>query len=64
VSHTCRVLYFVKYFLCQFARLGTDVEKNARDPYGDGDQRRFKGFSESIAVICVIAALHLSAIES
>ncbi len=47
----------------QFARLGTDVEKNARDPYGDGDQRRLKGFSESIAVTCVIVALRLNAIE-
>ncbi len=49
--------------LRQFACLGTDVEKNARDPYGDGDQRRLKGFSESIAVTCVIAALRLNATE-
>ena len=53
-THTpscCVILLF------QFKRFGTDVDKNARDPYGDGDQRRLKGF-EGIMVSCLSSALH------
>ena len=45
-------------FLFQFKRFGTDVDKNARDPHGDGDQRRLKG-AESIRVTRVSNALHV-----
>jgi len=44
--------------LFQFKRFGTDVDKNARDPHGDGDQRLLKG-AEGIMVMRVSSALHV-----
>jgi hypothetical protein len=51
------LLHYLKRFFFQFKRYGTDVEKNARDPYGDGDQRCLKGF-EGTMVSCLSSALH------
>ena len=51
------LLHYLKQFFFQFKRYGTDVDKNARDPYGDGDQRCLKGF-EGIMVSILSSALH------
>ena len=40
-------------FLFQFKRFGTDVDKNARDPHGDGDQRRLKGAEGIMVTHCM-----------
>jgi hypothetical protein len=55
-AHTA-LLHYLKRFFFQFKRYGTDVEKNARDPYGDGDQRYLQGF-EGTMVSCLSSALH------
>ena len=50
------LLHYLKKCFFQFKRYGTDVDKNARDPYGDGDQRCLKGF-EGTMVSCLSSAL-------